>query len=110
MLCLSRRFTTDKNQVVPIDGPCPKCSQVLLWGDVIRHKNGCYQNLNESTGQVCFVHVSFGFLRNKGYIKNKKTRSPLAHFEHCVKEGRKEMFYLTTYSTHFIYGYMVSYI
>ena len=23
------------------------------------------------------------------------------------KEGRKEMFYLTTHSTHFIYGYMV---
>ena len=25
-----------------------------------------------------------------------------------IKEGRKEMFYLTTYSTHFIYGYMAS--
>ena len=24
-----------------------------------------------------------------------------------VKEGRKEMFYLTTLSTHFIYGYVV---
>ena len=24
------------------------------------------------------------------------------------KEGRKEMFYLTTLSTHFIYGYMAS--
>ena len=24
------------------------------------------------------------------------------------KEGRKEMFYLTTHSTHFIYGYMAS--
>ena len=23
-------------------------------------------------------------------------------------EGRKEMFYLTTHSTHFIYGYMTS--
>ena len=25
-----------------------------------------------------------------------------------TKEGRKEMFYLTTHSTHFIYGYMAS--
>ena len=25
-----------------------------------------------------------------------------------VDEGRKEMFYLTTHSTHFIYGYMAS--
>ena len=24
------------------------------------------------------------------------------------EEGRKEMFYLTTHSTHFIYGYMAS--
>ena len=26
----------------------------------------------------------------------------------AVTEGRKEMFYLTTHSTHFIYGYMAS--
>ena len=26
----------------------------------------------------------------------------------CSQEGRKEMFYLTTLSTHFIYGYMAS--
>ena len=26
----------------------------------------------------------------------------------CRKEGKKEMFYLTTHSTHFIYGYMAS--
>ena len=25
---------------------------------------------------------------------------------HPQEEGRKEMFYLTTHSTHFIYGYM----
>ena len=25
-----------------------------------------------------------------------------------INEGRKEMFYLTMHSTHFIYGYMVS--
>ena len=29
---------------------------------------------------------------------------------HMVQEGRKEMFYLTTHSAHFIYGYMTSYI
>ena len=27
-----------------------------------------------------------------------------------VMQGRKEMFYLTTHSTHFIYVYMASYI
>ena len=33
-------------------------------------------------------------------------------FVHCdgdnFRYGRKEMFYLTTHSTHFIYGYMAS--
>ena len=36
---------------------------------------------------------------------------PLSYFSvsmSCNKEGRKEMFYLTTHSTHFIYGYMAS--
>ena len=28
------------------------------------------------------------------------------HFIYGYMEGRKEMFYLTTHSTHFIYGYM----
>ena len=27
---------------------------------------------------------------------------------YILNEGRKEMFYLTTHSTHFIYGYMAS--
>ena len=27
---------------------------------------------------------------------------------HSCRDGRKEMFYLTTHSTHFIYGYMAS--
>ena len=31
-----------------------------------------------------------------------------ARMEHGRKEGRKEMFYLTTHSAHFIYGYMAS--
>ena len=40
------------------------------------------------------------------------SRLPTRHtasFHICMdKEGRKEIFYLTTHSTHFIYGYMVS--
>ena len=34
-------------------------------------------------------------------------RSTFCTFYICL-EGRKEMFYLTTHSTHFIYGYMAS--
>lgn len=26
-----------------MEGTCPKCKTVLLWGDVIRQMKGCYQ-------------------------------------------------------------------
>ena len=32
----------------------------------------------------------------------------LIRLNSAVSEGRKEMFYITTHSTHFIYGYMAS--
>ena len=35
---------------------------------------------------------------------------PQTALEHSAQLGRKEMFYLTTHSTHFIYGYMASHI
>ena len=35
-------------------------------------------------------------------------KSQAVIFTDSEKEGRKEMFYLTTHSTHFIYGYMAS--
>ena len=35
------------------------------------------------------------------------TRQPFCSFGRR-KEGRKEMFYLTTHTTHFIYGYIAS--
>ena len=37
-----------------------------------------------------------------------KTLSQNAHHQLLYEEGRKELFYLMTHSTHFIYGYMAS--
>ena len=34
--------------------------------------------------------------------------TPLSSRPRSLQEGRKEMFYLTMHSTHFIYGYMAS--
>ncbi|KAL5016176.1 hypothetical protein ScPMuIL_005765 [Solemya velum] len=49
--CLSKHFLQDagddRGQLMPVEGHCPKCKQPVLWGDVIRHKNGCYHNLEE---------------------------------------------------------------
>lgn len=49
--CLSRKFLSQSKQqtkeILPIEGTCPGCKQLVLWGDVIRFKMGCYQNLEE---------------------------------------------------------------
>lgn len=43
--CLSQRFLGSSDHVIPIDGKCPACGTHVLWGDLIRKKNGCYRNL-----------------------------------------------------------------
>ena len=40
--------------------------------------------------------------------RNYRTYGTNSLIYHLIGEGRKEMFYLTTHSTHFIYGYMAS--
>lgn len=51
--CLAKSFLTKKQEeithILPVEGTCPRCSQLLLWGDIIRHKQGCYQTLTEAT-------------------------------------------------------------
>ena len=74
---------------------------------------------------VCYwpkfkLNISSSFyIRSKLDIENCSSGIPQHHVTECTgvapvnqvscgKEGKKEMFYLTTDSTHFIYGYMVS--
>ncbi|XP_052801335.1 structure-specific endonuclease subunit slx1-like isoform X2 [Mya arenaria] len=64
IVCLANRFLSRERRVVtqgepeevthmvPVEGACPRCSQPLLWGDVIRHKHGCYQNLTQKADEV----------------------------------------------------------
>lgn len=51
ILCLSNKFLSTSNerkdQIIPVEGHCPKCKQPTLWADLIRFKTGCYQNLEE---------------------------------------------------------------
>ena len=42
------------------------------------------------------------------YLLTEKVGSFTVGLSEKVYEGRKEMFYLTTHSTHFIYGYMAT--
>ena len=45
--CLAQNFLRlESNNLLPIEGSCPKCKQSLLWGDLIRYRSGCYKNLD----------------------------------------------------------------
>ena len=50
MICLSKDFCQKSNEsrtfFLPIDGHCPVCNVFTLWGDIIRKKKGCYQDVN----------------------------------------------------------------
>ena len=54
LVCLANSFRaraeeTDelgRKYFLPIDGNCPVCDVYVLWGDLIRKKKGCYQNVN----------------------------------------------------------------
>ena len=71
--------------------------------------------LNSSLNQLwkCFISqgVSFPSMHSMfGRWSPKFERSKLISFSYSGKihERKREMFYLTTHSTHFIYGYMAS--
>lgn len=36
--CLARHFIQEGEDVLPVEGICPKCSFSLLWGDLVRNK------------------------------------------------------------------------
>lgn len=48
VICFSKYFSCDSNDIVPIEGDCPSCKVHLLWGDVVRKKKGCYKDLEEN--------------------------------------------------------------
>lgn len=38
--CVAKLFL-EPGQYVPVQGTCPKCKKTVLWGDLIRKRNGC---------------------------------------------------------------------
>ncbi|KAL6256807.1 hypothetical protein P5V15_011747 [Pogonomyrmex californicus] len=47
LICLAKEFCKDE-MILPIEGTCPSCRTIVLWGDLIKKRNGCYQDFEES--------------------------------------------------------------
>ncbi|KAG8239352.1 hypothetical protein J437_LFUL017965 [Ladona fulva] len=50
IFCLSKKFLSyeksgGQGNILPVEGTCPVCGENVLWGDLIRKKNGCYADL-----------------------------------------------------------------
>ncbi|EFN83566.1 structure-specific endonuclease subunit slx1 [Harpegnathos saltator] len=48
LICLAKVFC-QSGMILPIDGTCPACKTNVLWGDLVRKKNGCYRDLLRET-------------------------------------------------------------
>ncbi|XP_020280736.1 structure-specific endonuclease subunit slx1 [Pseudomyrmex gracilis] len=49
LICLAKMFCKNETMILPIEGSCPACRTNVLWGDLVRKKNGCYQTLRETS-------------------------------------------------------------
>ncbi|XP_078508466.1 structure-specific endonuclease subunit slx1-like isoform X1 [Lissotriton helveticus] len=69
--CLAEAFLKDEpDHFIPVEGQCPGCKNTVLWGDLVRHKKGCYGDLEE----VSALSQSNIVAPEEGVFRNAKTR------------------------------------
>jgi Zn finger protein HypA/HybF involved in hydrogenase expression len=42
-ICLAENFLAETNQILPVDGDCPKCGTYLIWGELILFQKDNYK-------------------------------------------------------------------
>ncbi|XP_033123202.1 structure-specific endonuclease subunit slx1-like [Anneissia japonica] len=58
VICIANVFLRNTDELLPVQGTCPLCRQQLLWGDLVRKKNGCYEEMENMTEDVWDGHWS----------------------------------------------------
>ena len=103
IICQSKRFIwvsmLQRQQLRSVTLQCSPYSAVRLGAIANGRKEGPFKCCH-------FMGYSFWLAARIFYIYHTTER--IANSTTFVIQGRKEMFYLTTHSTHFIYGYMAS--
>ncbi|KAH0555433.1 structure-specific endonuclease subunit slx1 [Cotesia glomerata] len=46
IFCLAKLFRKNDKKILPINGICPSCQKIVLWGDIVRKKIGCFVNID----------------------------------------------------------------
>ena len=77
--------------------PCQLCINSNTFGDWFW--SSCYSRISRTNQIVVFWGRDLGFI---------KCEPPIIHCDVREREREREMFYITTHSTHFIYGFMAS--
>lgn len=54
IVCLANVFV-EPGAFVPIEGDCPTCHKHMLWGDLVRKRNGCCDLQNETDAEELII-------------------------------------------------------
>lgn len=54
IVCLANVFL-EPGAFIPIDGDCPECHKHMLWGDLVRKRNGCCDWLDADSNDEIII-------------------------------------------------------